>query len=312
MAWAPQPVVADVVDPLGQYMLQEATDDRLGGQAHGLPPLVLGVLVAAADVAVREGENPAMRQREAVDRPAQGVQAWRWALRARLTVADPACGPERLGRGQVGAFLTHEREQQPAKALREGLDGPRGGRPGGAPRGPGGGAPSGRHQTVPLWRIDAGAGPRMEAAADAKEAADIMGVCGERDEGLGRGAAQDRVERLLRTTDALAPRLGHGEDHGTGGDRQAFWTPRCPPGFGLEAMPRGATTVAAGVVDVVCLPTVLARHQVPAEGRGATGDAVIHGTAVAGQKALAAARPRARARAPADVRHLWPAPAPTR
>jgi hypothetical protein len=91
-----------------------------------------------------------------------------------------------------------------------------------------------------------------------------MGVCGELDEGLGRGAEQDIVAILLLTTDDLAQLLGHGEDHVKGGDRQEFLTPLFQPGFGLEAMTRGATAVPAGVVDVVFLPTVIARPQVPA------------------------------------------------
>jgi hypothetical protein len=219
MEGTPQPIVADVVAPPGQDRRQEATDALLGGQGHELPTLVLGGLVAAADVAVREGEKTARRQRDAVHLPAQVVQPLCRALHARFTVDDPACGPERLGQGQVGALLTHKSEQQPPKELREGLDGDQGGRTGGAPRGAVGGDPTGWHQTVHMWMIDEGSGPGMEDAEDANEPADIMGVCGERDEGWGRGAAQDIVASLLMTTEALAPRLGHGEDPVTGGDR---------------------------------------------------------------------------------------------
>jgi hypothetical protein len=52
--------------------------------------------------------------------------------------------------------------------------------------------------------------------------------------------------------------------------------------------------------------------QVPAEGLGATGDEIIHGAAVAGQKVVAEARLLSRSIAPAAVRHVWHAPAPTR
>jgi len=81
---------------------------------------------------------------------------------------------------------------------------------------------------------------------------------------LGRGAEQDIVEILLMTTDELAQLLGHGEDHVKVGDRHEFLTPLFQPGFGLEAMTRGATAVTAGVVDVVFLTTVIALQQVPA------------------------------------------------
>jgi len=182
MEWTPQPRVADVVEPLGPYMLQEATDELLGGQDHGLPTLVLGVLVAAADLAVLDGEQTVIGQRDPVDVPAQVVQDLRRALHARFTVDDPAFGPERRGQGQVGAFLTHESEKQPANERREGMDGHQGGRTGGSPLGPGGGDPTGRHPTVPMWMIDEGSGPGVEDAEDANEPADIVGVSGERDE----------------------------------------------------------------------------------------------------------------------------------
>jgi hypothetical protein len=39
------------MEPLGHHMLEKATDELMGGQGHGLPALVLGVLVAEADLA---------------------------------------------------------------------------------------------------------------------------------------------------------------------------------------------------------------------------------------------------------------------
>jgi hypothetical protein len=42
------------------------------------------------------------------------------------------------------------------------------------------------------------------------------------------------------------------------GDRQAFLPSLGQPGFGVEALPRGATAVAAGGVDIVFLATALA------------------------------------------------------
>jgi hypothetical protein len=262
--WTPQPIVADFVAPLGQSVLQEATDELLGRQGHGLPTRVLGVLVAAVDVAGLDGEQTAIRQRDPVNIPAQVVQDLRRAWHARFTVDDPAFGPAHLGQSQVGAFLTYEPEQQPAKELREGMDGHQVGRTGGSPRGPVGGDPTGRHQTGHMWLIDEGSGPGMEDAEDANEPADLMGVCGERNEGLDRGAEQDIVEIVLMTTDDLAQLLGHGEDHVKVGDRQECLTPLFQPGFGREAMTRGATAVTVGVVDVVFLTTVIARPQVPA------------------------------------------------
>ncbi len=66
----PQPIVADFVEPLGQHMRQTATDELMGGQGHGLPTLVLGVLVAAAHLPISDGEEAVVGQRDPVDIPA--------------------------------------------------------------------------------------------------------------------------------------------------------------------------------------------------------------------------------------------------
>ena len=49
----------------------ETTDALLGRQGHGLPALVVGVLVAAADLAIRDREQTAIGQCDPVDIPAQ-------------------------------------------------------------------------------------------------------------------------------------------------------------------------------------------------------------------------------------------------
>jgi hypothetical protein len=90
----PQPIVADVVEPLGQHMREKAPDALWGGQGHRPPALGLGVLVAEADVVVLEGENPVIRQRDPVDIPAQVVEDLFCALKGRLAVDDPPLGPD--------------------------------------------------------------------------------------------------------------------------------------------------------------------------------------------------------------------------
>jgi len=69
----PQPIVTDVVEPLGPHLRQTATDELLGGQGHGLPTLVLGVLGAAADRPIRDGEEAVVGQRQPADIAAQVV-----------------------------------------------------------------------------------------------------------------------------------------------------------------------------------------------------------------------------------------------
>ena len=53
----------------------------------------------------------------------------------------------------------------------------------------------------------------MEDAEHADEPPDIMGVCGERDERLGRGAEQNVVQVFLVAADQLPQFLGQGEDN---------------------------------------------------------------------------------------------------
>jgi hypothetical protein len=308
----PQPIVADCVDPLGPHMRQQAPDERMGGQGHGLPTLVLGVLVAEAPLPISDGAEAVVGQREAVARPAQVLQDWLRAWRGRFTGDAPPCGPDPLGKGQVGAFLTHQIEQQPAKALREGLDGHQVGRAGGPPLGPVGGAPAGWPQTVHMWRLDAGPGPGVEDAEHATEPPDILGVCRERDARGGRGAEHKVVQVVLVAADQRPQLVGPGQDHMTGGDRESCRAPVCQPGFGVEALTRGAAAVAAGVVDIVFLTPGLAWHQRPAQGLGPAVDQIIQSAAMAGPESRANPLLLGEPIAPEDVRHLWHARPPER
>jgi hypothetical protein len=93
-AWTPQPIVADVVEPLGQPMRQKAPDERVGGQRHGFPTLVWGVLVAKAHLAMIDGEETGVGQRDTVDLSAQVVQDCLRALHSRFAVDHPRLGPK--------------------------------------------------------------------------------------------------------------------------------------------------------------------------------------------------------------------------
>lgn len=102
------------------------------------------------------------------------------------------------------------------------MDGHPGGGAGGPPLRPVGGTPTGWHQTVPMWMIDEGPRPGVEDAEHADEPPDIMGVCGELDERLGRGAEQHVRPVLLGAADPLPQCLGQGEDDRQGGDWQEW------------------------------------------------------------------------------------------
>jgi len=98
-------------------VLQEASDERMGGQPHGLPALLLSVLIAEADVTVLDRAQPAIGQRDTVDIPAQVVQNLLGALQGRFAVDNPSLGPHGFWYRQVRSFLTHQRPKQPAKEL---------------------------------------------------------------------------------------------------------------------------------------------------------------------------------------------------
>jgi hypothetical protein len=219
MAGTPEPIIADVVAPLGQHMRQKAPHDLVGGQGHGLPALRLGVPVAAADVAVRDGENPAIRQRDPVAILAHVMQDLLRALDGGCAGDDPALGPDRLGDGQVRPWLTPQRPQQPAQELREGLDGDQGGRASWLPRAPVGGDRPSRYEAVPMGMGGQGTGPGVQHTPNPDAPADIMRVHGQLHERWGCGTAYDLVEVLLRTPAKLPQRMGRGEDHVTRWDR---------------------------------------------------------------------------------------------
>jgi hypothetical protein len=208
----PQSIVADFVEALGQHMLEKAADELIGGQGHAPPALVLGVLVAEAHLAFRDREETMVGQCDAVDIPPQVVQDLLSTLHRRFAIDHPSFGPDRFWQRQVGAFLMHQIKKQAAKQLREGMDGHQVGRAGGPPLGPVGGDPTGWHQTVYMWMIDKGPSPGVEDAENADEPPDIMWVCGERDERLGRGSEQNVIQVLLVAADKLPQFLGQGQD----------------------------------------------------------------------------------------------------
>lgn len=95
------------MEALGQHLLQKATDKLWGREGHGFPPMEPGVLITKTDLAVVDGENPVVRQGDAVDVPAQVAEHLFRALHGRVALDDPLGGPDRLGHAEIGALLTH-------------------------------------------------------------------------------------------------------------------------------------------------------------------------------------------------------------
>jgi hypothetical protein len=101
MHGTPQPLVADVVAPLGQPMRPTAPDALVGRQGHGLPALVLGSLRAAADGPVPAREQATSGQREPVDRPAEVRPDLRGAWHGRWPSTTPPLAQTDSGRGRA-------------------------------------------------------------------------------------------------------------------------------------------------------------------------------------------------------------------
>ena len=54
------PIGADVVEALGPHMWPKATDALVRRQTHGLPAMIVGILIAEVDVTVLNHEAPAI------------------------------------------------------------------------------------------------------------------------------------------------------------------------------------------------------------------------------------------------------------
>jgi hypothetical protein len=163
-----------------------------------------------------------------------------------------------------------------------------------------------------MWMIDEGPGPGVEDAENADESPDIMWVCGELDERLGRGAQQHVVQVFLVAADEFVELLGQSQDHMKVGHGQQFLPPLCQPHLGVMTVALGATPVTAGVVGIVRLTAVITLQQMSAQGLCPAVANIIHSAAMAGQEIRAKPLLIGGTIVPEDVRHLWHARAPER
>jgi hypothetical protein len=313
MEWTPQPIVADVGEPLGHHRRENATAARLGRQGHGLPARVVGVLVAAAALVLRDGAQAGGGQRHPVDLPAQVIQELCRAWPGRVAVDDPPRGPDRRGKPQVGPFLPPQPPTPPTQARRERRDGDPGGRAGRPPLGPSSGDPAGRHHAGPRRMGGQGTGPGGPPTQHPDQTADVVGVRGQREERLGRRTDPDGVASWWRTADHLPACVGHGAADVNVGPWQACRTSFCPPGVGGLGVACGATAVAAGVVGRGLLPALVARPPGSAQGCGPAVPASVQGATRAGPEVVPTPLQVLTPRAPADGGPLGPgrAPAPS-
>jgi len=153
MDGTPQPVVADLMEALGEHVRQKAEDKLLGWEGHGVPTRGLRAVIAKADLPILDREQTAMGQRNPVDIPAQVLQDLLWAVHGRFAVDHPPCGPDRLGQRQIRVFLPHQIAKQSAQERREGLDRHHIGRTGGTPFALVGVDRTSGDQAVDVWMV---------------------------------------------------------------------------------------------------------------------------------------------------------------
>jgi hypothetical protein len=251
-----------------------------------VPPMGPGVRRAKADLAMVAGAHAGVGQGDAMDISAPVVEHFCRALHRRLTIDDPVGGPDRLGQGQIGAFLVSQGTEPTADHLREGPDRHEGRLASRPPRLVVNRDPTGWHPTVHVWMVGKGPGPGGQHTQHPAQATHVRRVRGTRDARLSRRSDQDVVEVLLVLADALPQLLGQGADDLTGGDPQAFLTPCCQPGFGCVAVAFRTTSMAAGMVAIGLLPAVVTRSQVATEGFAPAVDPIGHRPPLTGQPRL--------------------------
>jgi hypothetical protein len=120
---SPEAVIADLVEALGQDVLQEAADELVGRQCHGPALVVPGVGIAEGDLSVVAGEDAVVGDGDSVDVSSEIPQYAVDAADAGLAVDDPRAFPDRGGEGCVRQGLGDVMKEEAPEELGEGPDG---------------------------------------------------------------------------------------------------------------------------------------------------------------------------------------------
>ena len=112
--------------------------------------------------------------------------------------------------------------------------------------------------------------PGVEDGGDADIGAEVLGIGRDRQQRLGRGLEQERIDRRLVLVGDGADRRRQGEDDVVVGDRQELGLARGQPGGRRPPLALRAVAVAAGVVGDAGMGAVFTSLDVTAErGRAA-------------------------------------------
>jgi len=283
---AEQAVIANLVEPFGQHMLQKPADEFRGRQAGGSPLPSARVFVAEADSALIDLRNPAVGDGHPVDIAPQVVQDLLAPLRSRLAIHHPVFVPQGLRKGQFRVGLARQGHELGAEDPGQSLDRDQVAFAGGEPF-PFFGKSAGRNQTMDMGMEDHGPAPGVQHGEQPDLSPDIMPVGRQLHQRLRRRLHQDTVEGLLVATHRFPQGLEQGEDGVGIGNRQQLGLPFCQPAGGVGGVAFGTAAMAAGMIDRVTMTAASALGQLAAETLGATGRNIPQGAAMTGQQAPA-------------------------
>src|SRR5579863_10683259 len=101
----PQAEVADLVQALGQDVLEEAAHELLAGDAADPPAVGFAMLVADSDRLIVEADDSGVGDRDAEDVAGEVVEHGLLALAPGRAMDDPGLGPGGVGQNQIGTLL---------------------------------------------------------------------------------------------------------------------------------------------------------------------------------------------------------------
>ena len=119
----PQAEVADLVEPVRQHVLEEATHEFVAAQPAGSRSAGLAFLVLDGDRLVVEPDDAGVGESDAKDVAGEVVEHRLFTGAPSGDVEDPWCAPHRVGDDEVRAFSEQQRAELAANQFGESLDG---------------------------------------------------------------------------------------------------------------------------------------------------------------------------------------------
>ena len=315
--------VADAVEVRRQDMQQEAAHELVGGQAHGLPAMLLAiVLPTEPDHAVVDRHEAVVGEGDAMGVATEVVECAGGAVEGTLGVDHPGAAPQGLqvagkggGLGQRSEFAAEAEtalaevafeagEEEGAKAA--GQDAHRQEEAGAAadPALAVGGQAAAGHDAVQVGVEAEVRAPRMQDAQAADAGPEVAGVGGDLTQAAGGGPEQQGVEAAA----VLQGELGEGGRQGEHDMKilavEQFGAALQEPAVACQSLALGTVAVAAGAIAETAVAASVTLFDQTAEGGGAALLDGRHDLALQGGEGLAGLRPEGLSVAAEDVGDL--------